>query len=92
MELLSEIKKSFPTIEKLFDESSWNKFMDTDYSNLSGYHFGLGTWIRNHILAENSNLLHLFLCVGINQKDDMSALIIQLFYIDKKSKNKAARN
>lgn len=79
--LYEEIKKSFPKIKKLFDDTNLNNFICCGYENLSNYHFGLGTWIRNNLLSESCDLYILFVRGGILQKDDMAALIIHLFFI-----------
>lgn len=60
------------------------EFLACSYSELTRWHFGFGSWIRNNILLENSPLYKLFNEVGITQKDDMSSIIIKLFYIYKK--------
>lgn len=87
-ELFAEIKKSFSEIEKLFDEEQLHQFCCCSYSKLYDYHFGLGTWIRNNLLNENCNLYRLFVQGGIMQKDDMSVLMIHLFYMNSFAKHK----
>lgn len=79
-ELYAEIKKSFSEIEMLFDKVQLYNLCG--YDKLCDCHFGLGTWIRNNLLDESSNLYSLFLKGGVMQKDDMSGLIIRLFYIN----------
>ncbi len=81
MKLLKEIENSFPILEELFEESDIKKFIDCGYTNLVFYHFGLGTWIRNHLLKESDPLYWLFIASGISHRDDMSTLIIELFYL-----------
>ena len=80
MDLYSQIKKSLPKIEKLFNESALEEFMNCNSSNLSLYHFGLGTWIRNNLLQENTRLYNTFIKFGIVQKDAISSLIISQFH------------
>lgn len=75
-------------IEKYLKKSDWGEFIRCDYVNLYQYHFGLGTWIRNHLLQENSNLFALFVRGGVFYKDDMSSLILDLFYISIHNKYK----
>ena len=89
MSLYRQIKKSFPYIEKLFDTKSFIRFIQMDYCKLSQYHFSLGLWIRNHLLQDNSQLYRAFRENGIMDKDDMSMLIIQLFYLYIRAKHKA---
>ncbi len=74
MKLAREIEKTFPQIEKLFDKASLDDFSKCDYIDLPMYHFGLGTSIRN------SEIFKVFVNHGITQKDDMSSLLIHLFY------------
>lgn len=81
MKLIREIEKSFPKIKSFFDENSLIEFKNYDYKNLYHYHFGLGIQIRNKLLSEG-DLLNLFLRSGIEDKDTMSMLMIQLYYLD----------
>ncbi len=84
--MMSIIQESFHEIEKRFDEQALGEFISCDYKDLSGYHFGLGLWIRNHLLAENNKLKSLFVTGGVTSNDDISALIIRLFYIYERNK------
>ena len=86
MKLYKQIKKSFSEIEKLFDEQTLNNLAACDYSDLWRYHFELGIRIRNHLLQTDSPLFQALSESGIHSKDDMSALIIQLFYLHLKIK------
>ena len=87
MKLYEEIEKSFPMLEKLFEEKDLEIFKNEKISDLCFYHFGIGLWIRNNMLyPEESNLYSLFLEHGIGDIDEMSSFIIRLFhyYISKK--------
>lgn len=82
MQLFKIIEDALSQIEKqINDKESILLFINCKYNDLNLYHFGLGTWIRNNLLQTNSQLYNLFLKAGINSKDDMSLLIINLFYI-----------
>ncbi len=81
MKLFKEIEKNFPLMEKLFKNEDIKKFLRHEYSDLFLYHFGFGTWIRNNMLDEQSKLYKMFISVNVKQKDEMSSLIINLFYI-----------
>lgn len=71
---------------EILSKKSLKEFLECDYENLYFYHFGFGTWIRNELLQENQPLYHAFLSCGISQKDDMSFLMIRLFYVYLKPK------
>lgn len=75
-------------MEKLFSKNDLDVFMRCNYNELQQYHFGFGLWIRNHLLRENDELYLHFLNCGITQKDDMSSLILRLFYIYVRTKYK----
>lgn len=92
MTLFDEIEKSFPEIEKFFDQKSLKAFMNCSASGLSRYHFSLGLWIRNNLLAEGTHLLAVFNSLGITIKDDMSEVIIMYFYYCLKLKNNAGKS
>jgi len=82
MKLYREIEKIFPAIEKQFNAKNLHEFKNTRISDLYLYHFGLGTWIRNNLLYQTSNLYNLFLENGINCTDEMSSYIIKLFHYE----------
>lgn len=86
MNLYNEIKKHFPKMAIFLSLKSLKEFLECDYEHLCFYHFGCGTWIRNELLQENQPLYDAFLSCGISQKDDMSFLMIQLFYVYLKPK------
>ena len=80
MDLLDDIKKEFPSIEEKLSEETIQQLIECDYDNLHLYHFGLGMWIRNNLLTDKSRLFMFFRLNGIDSLDDMSMLMIQLFY------------
>ena len=80
------IEEVFPEIEKLFNKQTLNDFICCDYKDLSKYHFGLGLWIRNHLLLENNELKSFFTRGGITSNDEISSLIIRLFYVYERNK------
>ena len=84
MKFYRELEKSFSEIEKIFDEISMFNFINSNYNDLCLYHFGLGTFIRNNILQEKSEIYKIFLQSGIKDKDEISSIIIKLFYFYKK--------
>ena len=66
----------------MFNNQTLEEFLNCDYDQLYLYHFTLGIRIRNDILKKNSILYNLFYEQGVTCKDDMSFLMIQLFYFD----------
>ena len=90
VDLYNEIKKVFPKLKNFFSVKELDEFLKCNCEELYVYHFGFGTWIRNTILKDSS-LYHAFRARGISQADDMSTLLIQLFYIYlKENKQKAS--
>lgn len=83
--LTEEIKNSFLIIEEQFNKDNLAAFIECDYCDLCNYHFSLGLWIRNNLLTENSQLLKAFEENGIIRLDDISTLIIELFYLHMKN-------
>lgn len=79
--LFTEIQNCFPKIINAMEKDSIQTFVSSDYCSLYKYHFGLGTFIRNNLLKENSYLYNKFKAANITHKDDMSQLIITLLYI-----------
>ena len=88
MDIQEELKKYFPQMEKQLNKEELEDFIHCEYKDLSQFHFGIGRWIRNRLLKENSTLYQLFKINGAANKDDMSQLMIKLFYIYLKNKYK----
>lgn len=86
--LISLIQQHFPEIEARFNEKSMDEFLSCAFEDLYLYHFGLGTFIRNSLLKEGSLLLHIFKQCGLDEKDEMSHFIIELFYLHEKINRK----
>ena len=84
--MFSIISSVFPELEKKFDEQTLEDFVSCEYKDLNRYHFGLGLWIRNHLLRENDELKSLFTRGGITSNDEISSLIIRLFYVYERNK------
>lgn len=81
MSIWKELENCFSRLEKNMTKDSLNEFQSCLYEDLYRYHFGLGTWIRNCLLKNGSHLYLILAKGGIQNKDDMSALIIRLYYI-----------
>ena len=75
-----EIEVIYDWLDDLLSEEEKKKMLSYDVNELYIYHFGLGTWIRNNILTEKSEVYKFFMKMGISHKDDMSAEIIEGFY------------
>lgn len=88
MKIFRKIEESFPVLEDRLGKNELREFMSCKYEELDLYHFGLGTWIRNNLLKENSSLYKLFIKSGLPNKDEMSCLIIEMFYIAMNIKHK----
>lgn len=86
MEICKEIEKIFREIEKQLSKKDLERFIHCDYENICLYHHTLGGWIRKEFLGADSTLNKLFVQSGIAEKDDMSMLMIELFYVYIKSK------
>lgn len=81
MELISAIESYFPVIKRVFSKEDFEIFLHCSYTNLHDFHLGLGTWIRNNIVLKDRSLEILFQKCGIDNQDEMSMLIIELFYL-----------
>ena len=75
-----ELEKEFLNMEEIFNKEYLKQFMCCKYDNIYLYHFRLGTWIRNNLLNDKV-LINVFEFFCIYHKDDMSYIIIRLFYI-----------
>ena len=81
MKLYREIEKIFPILGERFNAEDFEEFKNTRISDLCLYHFGFGAWIRNNLLYNSESILYSdFIENGIEDKDEMSAVIIRLFH------------
>lgn len=87
MDLISEIRKTYPFLKNYFTPKKLSEFLSKNYTDIYLYHFGLGTWVRENIIPnpDYKDLYNLFRSLGITHTDDMSFLILSLFYIDLKT-------
>ena len=81
MNIIIEIKKGFEKLKKEIRKNDLADFINCRYEELALYHFGLGTYIRNKMLGEDTKLLHEFKKIGVANKDDLSYLLIRILYI-----------
>jgi len=61
-------------------EDFWTEFIQTPADELYHYHFGLGLYLRNNVLAPESELHKLFTLTGIGHKDDMSSMMMKRWH------------
>lgn len=86
MKLLKRIEKSFPTIEKLFDENLLIEFANSDFASLPNDYVRLNVLLCNSLFAENRRLYDELKKYGVYRIDDVSEFIVNLFYIYLKEK------
>ena len=75
--LHEEIVRTVRKIVFVLDSEFRNELKATTERELSDFHFGLGVWIRNNILTNDSAVYRIFVENGIIEKDDMSAILIR---------------
>ena len=85
-DIIKEITDVFPLIEKVYFQNDLSEFQKYRYNELYEFHFSLGLWIRNNLLKESEKLFIYLKKSGVNCKDDMSELIINMFYITIKNR------
>ena len=79
--LLRVLPQLFKEMEQLFTLTSLEQFRCRKKEDLGLYHFGLGTWIRNHCLYPSGSPLYAwFLEQGVKHPDDMSHIVICWFH------------
>ena len=88
MNILDELEKTFMYIEYYMDSNSMEEFISCEYKDIYQFNFIFGLWIRNNLLVDEGKLLNIFKLAGITQIEDMTDLIIRLYYIYIKYKKK----
>ena len=77
--LMYEITKLFPALEIILPTSLLDALQNATVSEIPLFHFGLGTFIRNHFLTPTAKLYDVFVKASIPHKDDMSTMILESF-------------
>lgn len=78
--LIFAIVSVFPTLDEKMSAELKNYLACYNQECLADFHFSIGIWIRNNLLIDNEELYNIFVQYGIENMDDMSALIIQLYW------------
>ncbi len=78
--LFEEINKAMIFLKKNVPNRIQNDLKHCKYNDLVYFHFTLGAYIRNELLCDTF-LYDLFKNKGIENKDDMSHLLICIFYL-----------
>ena len=81
------LQDCFLQLEKVIPKPLQHQFISKPHSMLAQYHFSIGMLIRNTLLNEDSRLYSILSNSGIDNPDDMSDLILHLFYIHLHTKN-----
>lgn len=76
-----QILECMKTMERGIPQKTKAEFMSSAYSQIEKYHFVLGLWIWNNILCQDESLYKSFATLGITDMDDISDLLLRLFYI-----------
>lgn len=80
--LFSEVLQDcFLQLEKAIPKPMQRQFISKPYSMLAQYHFSVGMLIRNTFFNDSGRLYLMLKNSGIENPDDMSDLILHLFYI-----------
>lgn len=86
MKLFKEIKKCLKNLDKNMGMEAKQSLMEMKFSDLYWCHFGLGLALRNNLLTEDSPLFIQFRKNGVDHPDDMSAVLVELYYLYLKNK------
>lgn len=86
MEFEKAIQKLYDFMEDVITEEEMKEFLNCKREDLCQYHFSLGLWLRNNILTENNIIYQTYFKIGMKDKDDMSAELIDGFYLHMKLK------
>ncbi len=79
-ELSAEAARVLAELMPKISASVWRELAETPETKLGGCHFGLGLYLRNHVLTPESKLYGLFVFSGVTEKDDMSAELIRRWH------------
>lgn len=81
MKLCTLLRHAFGEIKNYLSPEQTQEFPDCPFSQLHQPHFGLGLWVRNHLLREQDALYQWFRRCGVTDTDEISALLLQWFYL-----------
>lgn len=93
MDFFDELQKSLAKLENKLGPKALKQLLEMDNSDIYLCHYGLGMCIRNNLLQKDSSLYQLFLDCGMDDRDDISCILTELFfvYIRTKQKDQARR-
>ena len=77
---------AFVRMETHLGEDALAVFSACRFCALHQWHLTFGIWVRNTLLPETGALYHLFQSCGVAGRDEMSALLLRLFYCFLKSR------
>lgn len=76
-----DLDDAFIELKKMLAPALLNELRNNSEEHLSGYHHGLGTWLRNNWgLWAGARLAQYFNQLGIHHPDDMSGIILTSFW------------
>jgi len=78
--LKTAIMESLAETRPKIGDDFWTEFIQRPADELYRYHFGLGLYLRNNLLAPESELYKLFMLAGIGHKDDMSSMMMKQWH------------
>lgn len=79
--MFKEAEKLFKILKRKIKAETLENFKICPLEQLNNYHFNLGLMIRNDYLTEDSKLYKWLREIGFENRDEMSSLLIKLFYI-----------
>ena len=93
MNFFEELQKSLVKLENELEPKALRQILEMNYSDIYLCHYGLGMCIRNNLLQEGSSLYQLFKECGMDDRDDISCILTEIFfvYIRTKYKEQARR-
>ena len=79
--MYQEIEKFVKLLKEETNSEFIENFKACSFDELINFHFSLGIIIRNNYLSAESKLYRLFCDQGIKDRDEISMLLIKLFYL-----------
>ncbi len=80
MHISTELKKVFDYIILNVGKENLKEFIHCNHNELEDYHFSMGLWFRNNVIDINKPITDFFNELNITNKDDISHLLILLFW------------
>lgn len=80
MNVIQELEKSLPIVERLFDKTTWRQFAACDYEAISFGFPEISGAVQKYFLKPNADVTKALLALGFDNRQDMCDFVMKYLY------------